>query len=145
MAEEAKETSYTIGGRMFRIEPLTIRQEEWLREHVLGDLDIVEMDDFDWKDLFTRTIALFLAIALVEEGQTRQQKAAAGFAAVRELESFLATASTPAELMGIVPDFFVVNPPANLWLLVNFKRTGGRAANTLTSSANKSVSLPTET
>ncbi len=142
----ASEKRYTIAGRTFRIEPLTFRQEEWLREHIVRDRDIVEMDDDAWKDLLGEKAGLFLAISLIEGDQSRADKVKAGYAAVEELAEFIETNATPFELMGIIPDFFVSNPPANLWALVKWS---GRGRNPSASgspiSELKSVSSPTET
>jgi hypothetical protein len=124
---------------------LTFRQEEWLREHVLQDADVIEMGEPEWRNLLRYKLPLFLAIALVEEGHTRKAKVDAGWTEVQALAEYIATSGDPVALWSIVPDFFVSNPPASLWMLIKYDRLGAAARTISTTSETPSVSLPMAT
>ena len=133
----ASEKRYTIGGPGIPDRAAFIASRGMASEHVVGELDIVEMDDLALEGLFRTKIGTLPGDRLYRDGAIREQKAKAGYKAVLELVDFIETNATPAELMEIVPDFFASNPPANLWALVKFI---GRAAVLSASGSRKSES-----
>src|SRR3989442_631686 len=110
---------YVIGDRRFSLEPLAWGQEVWLREEVFEGRNLAGLDVGALISLFRARAPLFLAIILIEDGQTRAQKIMAGLAPVRELAAWMEAHLEPIQVMEYISDFFAVNTGSNLWLRVD--------------------------
>ncbi len=115
--EKPKQKSYEIGGRRFYQTELSWQQEKWLADHVFTGKALGAMEHHEVMDLVRSRGPLMLAILLIEDGQTRVQKAQAGWAGVEQLAAFLAGECTAINVALYVLDFFDLNPAGNLWLL----------------------------
>lgn len=134
--------SYRIKEQTYRIQPLVWRQGQWLQEHVFQGYDLLAMDEVEITTLMQRKAPLLLAISLVAEGQTPEEKARAGWEAVATLAEDLACSLTPAQLKEMSRDFFTVNPFENLWQLVDYPALAARQKRLSTGSEAASASSP---
>lgn len=138
-----EEKRYRIDEREFYQEPLAWLQEKWLAEYVFRNVDAYSLNAVGIMVLLQTHAPLLLAICLIEQGQTRAQKCEAGVEPVRELAHWFECHLTPAVIHGWAADFFVCNPPENLWLLADFHRVAEALPSAEpTGSSAPSVSSP---
>ena len=123
--------TYTIADKKFYQEELVFGQEVWLRDHVFRGKAVSALSSAQLMTMLQNRGMTFLAIILIEEGTTVAQKlmrrdetldelVLKSYAeGIRPLENWLTANVRPREVMEYVHDFFVVNPPTNLWLLAD--------------------------
>lgn len=140
--------TYPIGGITYRLEPASFAQHEWLAEGPLKGLDFSNgLTDVDLEPIIQRHGTEILGIVLLDEGQTREQKAEAGLADAQALGTKLKRQMTPSEVRDIAHAFFTVDGFQNLWFFIDFPAFMARvtAERIATASTAASSSLPMAT
>lgn len=146
--QEQTAKTYVIGGVTYRIEPGTFTQHEWLAQGALKGVDFGSgISDTDLQCLIQRSGPEILGIVLIEEGQTREQKVAAGREAAIQLGQRFGRIMTPAEVRPPAIDFFLIDGYQNLSYFIDFRALEARekACPTPPLLNPASVSSPTET
>lgn len=146
--QEQTQKTYVIGGITYRIEPGTFTQHEWLAQGPLKGVDFGSgISDTDLQCLIQRSGPEILGIVLIEEGQTREQKVAAGREAALQLGQRFGRIMTPAEVRPPAMDFFLIDGYQNLSYFIDFRalEARGKASPTPPLLTPASVSSPMET
>lgn len=112
------QTTYQIGGKIYRMEPLSWQQNKWLGEHIFNGVDLQALDYAVIHDLLREKGPLFMAICLLAEGQTRVQQAKQPFSAIQILAQEFAGGMTGGEVALFGPHFFRSNQPDQMAMLV---------------------------
>ena len=118
---ESPETTYTISGVLYRMEPLSWQQNKWLGEHIFKDLDLQLLNYAVIHDLLREKGPLFMAICLLAEGQSRKAHAQQPFSAIQARAQDFAGELTGGEVALFGPHFFRFNPPSQLAMLMSGK------------------------
>lgn len=121
MNDSAITPTYQIGGKRYRLEPLSWQQNKWLGEHIFKGLDMQTLNYAVIHDLLREKGPLFMAICLLAEGQTRLQHAKQPFAAIQSLAQEIAGELTGGEVALFGPHFFRSNQPDQMAMLVDGK------------------------
>ena len=111
---------YQIADRRFYQEELVFGTEVWLRDEVFHGTSVTALSQAQLWAMLQECGMMFMAIVLIEEGQTQADKVKAGLPAVMELRDWFNAHVRPREVMEYVNDFFGWNL-GNLWLLVDAK------------------------
>lgn len=79
------ERRYQIGGVAYRLEALSWQQHRWLADHIFTQADVATINYGFIHDCGRVQGPLFMAICLLAEGQTRQQKSKQAWAEIEAL------------------------------------------------------------
>lgn len=97
----------TIGGRKFYQRPVTLGQSRLLLRRFKG-YPLFSMQLSDLMGLMADQVSAILAIVLIEEGQTVEQKMQRGEAGLAELAAWLDALEDPGEVSQALTHFFVL-------------------------------------
>lgn len=142
---------YQIGGKTYRLEPLSWQQNKWLGEHIFTGLDMQALDYAAVHDLLREKGPLMMAICLLPEGQSRKDQAKQPFSVIHALAEEFAGELTGGEVGLFGPHFFRCCRPDQMAMLVpgkvlqaEFVKLAQSPAPGASGSSAASSPLPTE-
>lgn len=138
--------TYTIAGKSYRYADISYQQGEWLRlEKIFDGVNLAQAEGTELQQVLRTRGPLLLAICLLEEGQSKEQKIEAGFEAVLALERAIRCSLKPSEVMAIGLDFFTRIPFEDMWQFIDFRPLLPHLTNKETGSPPAAASSPAAT
>jgi hypothetical protein len=110
--------TYTIGGTAYRLEPQSWKQAKWLGDTIFKDRDIRTIDYGTIHDCGRAQGPLFMAIALLAEGQTREQKSVMPWSAIEALAQEFQAWLSGWEVATFCTHFFYACRPDQMVMLI---------------------------
>jgi len=117
-AGEMTENTYQIGGREYRLEPLSWQQNSWLARHVFCNIDMQRLDYATVHDLLRENGPLFMAISLIDATHTRAQHSRLSFNTIQDRAALFAAELTGGEVALFGPHFFRYCRPDQMAMLI---------------------------
>ena len=143
---------YQIGSVLYRLEPQSWKQAKWLGETIFKDRDVQTIDYATIHDCGRAQAPLFMAIALLAEGQTREQKSKLPWSAIEALAQAFEAHLTGWEVARFCTHFFYLCRPDQMVMLMTGRRMqdelqklAASASPGANGSSEPSSSSPTET
>lgn len=110
--------TYTIGSTTYRLEPQSWRQAKWLGESIFKDRDIQTIDYAAIHDCGREQAPLFMAIALLAEGQTRAEQSSRTWPEIQALAREMEPHLTGWEVARFCTHFFYLCRPDQMVMLM---------------------------
>lgn len=110
--------TYVIGGMTYRLEPPSWKQAKWLGGTIFKDRDIRTIDYGTIHDCGRADGPLFMAITLLAEGQTREQKSRLPWSAIEALAQDFEAQLSGWEVATFCTHFFYACRPDQMVMLV---------------------------
>lgn len=143
--------TYTIGGIAYRLEPQSWKQAKWLGETIFKDRDVQQIDYATIHDCGRAQAPVLMAIALLAEGQTREQKSKLPWSAIEALAQEFEAHLSGWEVARFCTHFFYLCRPDQMVMLLPGRRMqeelhklAGSAVPGVPGSSEPSSSSPTE-
>ena len=114
--------TYTIGGIVYRLELQSWKQAKWLGETIFKDRDVQTIDYATIHDCGREQAPLLMAIALLADGQTREQKSKQPWSAIEALAQELEAHLTGWEVARFCTHFFYLCRPDQMVMLMTGRR-----------------------
>lgn len=150
--QEISEQTYDIGGVIYRLEPQSWKQAKWLGDTIFKDRDVQTIDYATIHDCGRAQAPLLMAIALLAEGQTREQKSKLPWSAIEALAQEFEAHLTGWEVARFCTHFFYLCRPDQMVMLLSGRRMqdelqklAAAAVPGESGSSEPSSSSPTET
>jgi hypothetical protein len=115
---EVRDQTYTIAGTTYRLEPQSWKQAKWLGDTIFKDRDIRTIDYGTIHDCGRAQGPLFMAITLLAEGQTREQKSRMPWSAIEALAQEFEAQLSGWEVATFCTHFFYYCRPDQMVMLV---------------------------
>ena len=113
---------YQIGSAIYRLEPQSWKQAKWLGDTIFKDRDVQTIDYATIHDCGRAQAPLFMAIALLAEGQTREQKSKLPWSAIEALAQEFEAHLTGWEVARFCTHFFYLCRPDQMVMLMTGRR-----------------------
>ena len=98
------EKQYTVAGKAFMLHDLKIGQTRWIMQVVKG-YSVFSLSPQKLLELFSEHLTTLLAIVLVEQGKTQQEKIRAGWDGIRTLAAWFDENMDPDVCAEVLRDF----------------------------------------
>ena len=120
--QKISEQTYDIGGVIYRLEPQSWKQAKWLGETIFKDRDVQTIDYATIHDCGRAQAPLLMAIALLAEGQTREQKSKLPWSAIEVLAQEFEAHLSGWEVARFCTHFFYLCRPDQMVMLMTGRR-----------------------
>lgn len=113
---------YQIGSVIYRLEPQSWKQAKWLGETIFKDRDVQTIDYATIHDCGRAQAPLLMAITLLAEGQTREQKSKLPWSAIEALAQEFESHLSGWEVARFCTHFFYLCRPDQMVMLLSGRR-----------------------
>ncbi len=120
--EGLAQQTYTLGGVVYRLETQSWKQAKWLGDTIFKGRDVQTIDYATIHDCGRAQAPLFMAVTLLPEGQTREQKSKLPWSAIEALAQEFEAHLTGWEVARFCTHFFYLCRPDQMVMLMTGRR-----------------------